>query len=319
MKTPDVSVRIITYNQRPFIERTIESVLAQETEYDYEIVVGEDCSTDGTAEIVREYGRRFPSKIRVLEAEENLGANQNDIRSRAACRGRYIALLDGDDYWTDPGKLQKQVRFLEENADFVMCFHNARVLDQVEGAERLFNDLERDEIGGGEMIDRWLISNSSLVYRNLGLEDPDFFHHTTMSDLALMLVLSEHGKIKYFPEVMSVYRIHERGLSTTGFQGIEHNEKSIELFRRLDAHLSFKYHGRFMRRIADYQLSTAVLHVYARRRRSAARCLWKALATDWSVLLRNSRHVMITLAGLVSPGAVLALRRRFGTSAPAAR
>ena len=101
---PKVSVRIVTYNHERFIGQAIDSVLMQTVNFPYEIVIGEDCSTDNTRRIVMDYRDRYPDKIRLLLHEQNVGQHANIMRTEAACRGRYMANLDGDDYWTDPCK-----------------------------------------------------------------------------------------------------------------------------------------------------------------------------------------------------------------------
>lgn len=116
-KSPLVSARIITYNHEPYIARAIEGVLMQETDFPIELVIGEDCSTDRTRDIVFEYQKKYPEIIRVVTSEHNVGSYQNGLRTTNACRGKYIAYCEGDDYWTDPLKLQKQVDFLEANPD----------------------------------------------------------------------------------------------------------------------------------------------------------------------------------------------------------
>ncbi|MFQ5536426.1 MAG: glycosyltransferase family 2 protein [Gemmatimonadota bacterium] len=307
--TPDISVRIITYNQVRFIRQTLESVLAQQTDYSYEIVIGDDCSTDGTSEIIDEYARRLPDVIRVLRPERNLGANLNDIRTRAACRGRYIAWLDGDDYWTDPHKLQKQVSFLESHPDFILAFHNALVRDEASGKQWLFNGDLPEEVTGKEVLEEWLVSNSSLVYRNPHRPDPDFFYGSTLTDLGVIMLLSDMGRLRYFPEVMSVYRLHPRSLSSVGFRGIRHNKKSVRLFRELDTALGFKYHAIFRRRIAQYTLSTGVLYAYEGHRALTLRYLCRALKADPRIAVSEPRYILIASLGVLSPGLLGALRR----------
>lgn len=117
-KKPLVSVWMITYNHEKFIAQAIDSVIMQKTNFDYEIVIGEDCSTDRTREIVLEYKAKHPDKFKLLLQEKNVGMMQNFIVTLKTCNGKYIALLEGDDYWTDPLKLQKQVDFLQANLVF---------------------------------------------------------------------------------------------------------------------------------------------------------------------------------------------------------
>jgi glycosyltransferase involved in cell wall biosynthesis len=120
-----VSVHMPAFNHGPYIAQALESVLAQQVPFDYEIVVGEDCSTDDTRAIAVDYARRFPDRIRLLLHERNLGIFENDQRILAACRGEYIAWLESDDYWTSPVKLHKQVALLDAHTEFSAVFHRA--------------------------------------------------------------------------------------------------------------------------------------------------------------------------------------------------
>jgi glycosyltransferase involved in cell wall biosynthesis len=120
---PLVSVAMITFNHRPYIERAVKCVLNQETDFNVELVIGEDCSTDGTRELVFDLQRRHPELIRIVTSEHNVGA-QNILRTERACRGKYLAYCEGDDFWSDPSKLAKQVAFLESRPDYVMVHSN---------------------------------------------------------------------------------------------------------------------------------------------------------------------------------------------------
>lgn len=122
---PLVSIHMTTYNHEGFIRQAIEGAVMQETDFEYEVIVGEDCSQDRTRDICFEYQQRFPNKIRVLWSETNLHSiNGNGRRCRARARGKYIAFCEGDDYWTDPKKLQKQVEYMEAHPGCAGCFHN---------------------------------------------------------------------------------------------------------------------------------------------------------------------------------------------------
>jgi glycosyltransferase involved in cell wall biosynthesis len=117
MQEPLVSVHMITYNHAPYIAQAIECVLAQKTNFPFELVIGEDCSTDGTREIVFDYAKRYPDIIRVITSEKNVGMHKNSFRTTQACQGKYIAYCEGDDYWHHPEKLQKQADYLEANPE----------------------------------------------------------------------------------------------------------------------------------------------------------------------------------------------------------
>lgn len=116
-QTPVLSVHMITYNHEPYIAQAIEGVLQQKTDFPFELIIGEDCSTDCTREIVLEYQKKYPAIIRVLISEGNVGASKNGRRVYAACRGKYIAYCEGDDFWHHPLKLKKQVEYLESHPD----------------------------------------------------------------------------------------------------------------------------------------------------------------------------------------------------------
>jgi len=122
-----LSVMMVTYNHERFIAQALKSVLSQRVNFDYEIVVGEDCSTDGTRDILMDFYHRFPDRIVPLLKNRNIGAMRNAEATFAACRGQYVALLEGDDYWTCENKLQKQVDFLDAHLDYAICCSRAQV------------------------------------------------------------------------------------------------------------------------------------------------------------------------------------------------
>ncbi len=124
---------MFTYNASKFIVEAMESVLAQQTSFPYEVVVLDDCSTDGTTEIVREYVRGFPRCVRVDVAERNRNDHLQFSQEVGRSRVEYIAMLDGDDYWTDPRKLQIQVDFLDSHPECAVCFHNVEVWSDASG------------------------------------------------------------------------------------------------------------------------------------------------------------------------------------------
>ena len=130
-QNPKVSVVMITYNHEKFLGQAIEGVLMQETGFPVELVIGEDCSTDGTRRIALEYATKYPNVGRVLQPVRNLGVSRNLAATLAACRGGYVAMCEGDDYWIHPDKLQKQVSFLDANPAYVMCCHRERVFYEV--------------------------------------------------------------------------------------------------------------------------------------------------------------------------------------------
>jgi glycosyltransferase involved in cell wall biosynthesis len=219
MPQPLLSVRIATYQHADFIRQCIDSVLSQETDFPFEIVIGEDFSTDGTREIVFGYADRYPEKIRVITADMNVGIKANGQRLRKACRGKYIALLEGDDHWCDPGKLQKQVDFLEANPDYALCYHDFTMLDAVTGATGPSPLSEYDRRDADAWIlqtcDIW-IQTLTICHRNVLHEMEPEHMHVLNGDNFWISLLGGFGKGKWMGDVIKpgVYRQHPGGIWT---------------------------------------------------------------------------------------------------------
>lgn len=211
---PVLSILCLTYNHERFLSQALDSFLAQCTNFNFEIVVGEDCSTDGTAAILADYAEKFPNIIKPLWSTVNLGMVGNMRRTQAACVGRYIAICEGDDYWTDPCKLQKQVDFLESNADYVLCFHDAFVLrgDVIDMRPQLGRRFRRNA-SASDLMGGWLISTLTVCYRNVLDSIPPEFDQVPLLDLCLWSLLGEHGKGAFLGEIKpAIYRVHNGGV-----------------------------------------------------------------------------------------------------------
>lgn len=212
---PVVSVQMITYNHEPYIRDAVEGVLMQETEFPIELVVAEDCSSDKTRQIVLDFQRRYPSVIRVLVSEDNVGPMRNSFRAGNACRGKYTALCDGDDYWTDSRKLQKQVCFLESNQEYSMCSHavDTVFLDGVEPRDPFVEPLKSATFE--EIVDRGrFIPTPSIVSRREALPElPVWFLNLRTGHLPYIYMVTQSGKNFHFDDVMAVKRRHPGGIT----------------------------------------------------------------------------------------------------------
>lgn len=213
MDAPMLSVCMMTYNHAPFIEQSIQGIINQQVDFKWEVIIAEDCSTDGTRAIVERYAQQYPDLIKVILQPKNVGAAQNFADLIAMPEGKYIAYLEGDDYWTDPHKLQKQVDFLEANPDFAICFHNTQVIYQDGSREpSLFNHNQKEVTTFEDIATLNYIRTVSCVYRNkLFSELPDWYYKQKIGDWTLHLLNAQHGKIKYLDDVMAVYRVHSGG------------------------------------------------------------------------------------------------------------
>jgi len=203
---------MITYNHEAYIAQAIEGVLMQKADFPVKLVISDDASTDRTLEICLDYERMHPGMLKVLRREGNLGMSKNFIDTLSHCKGEYVALCEGDDYWTDPQKLQKQVDFLGSNRDFTICFHNALIVhEQGDIAPHLSNATISEELGFDDILGRRFFMTASCVFRNgqFGELPPSLI----LFDWVLHLLNSKNGKIKYLPDVMAVYRKQEGGWS----------------------------------------------------------------------------------------------------------
>jgi predicted O-linked N-acetylglucosamine transferase (SPINDLY family)/glycosyltransferase involved in cell wall biosynthesis len=237
-----VSVLMITYNHERFIAQAIDSILMQEVDFDYEIVIGEDCSTDNTRQIVIDYQRKHPDKIRLLLPEQNIGMHQNSIDTYNACQGQYIAPLEGDDYWVSPCKLKKQVSFLDQNLDFAICCGNYLIVQEEDPITQTIALKNQASVSTIEnlLIGNFIQTGSVMYRRGLIKEFPTWFAEQGMGDWTFHILQAQYGKIKYIDEVLSAYRVHPGGVWSSKSKKYQLNE-TIKLFCNLKQYFDGKY------------------------------------------------------------------------------
>lgn len=246
---------MVTYNHEKYIKQAIESVIMQKTNFDYELVIGEDCSTDKTKEIVFGYKQKYPNIIKVLLNKENMGAGANFIQTLNVCKGRYIALLDGDDYWTDPHKLQKQVDFLDVNTDYNISSHNVYVMR--DGSK----DTSIEWLGQKQRHVSTLVdlltygsrgATCSLVFRSQCVNRlPKWYPSLPGGDWALQILCTTQSKLYYFSEIMGVYRTdhpdNALAVATRNARGERADtiglaaKNTLKIISVLDKHLHYRY------------------------------------------------------------------------------
>lgn len=220
MKRPLLSVCLLTYNHEKYIRQAIDSILAQEVDFTWQLIIADDCSTDGTQNILREYKQQYPERIHLILQKENVGPEENWLDLISYPKSKYLLYAEGDDYFTDTHKLQAQVDFLEAHPDFALCFHPVKVVYQdgskPEGifptpAER-FNKqvLRMDDLLLGNFI-----QTNSVVYRwqfnEVNIKDV-FPRGISPGDWYLHLLHAQTGKIGFIDKAMSVYRRHSAGI-----------------------------------------------------------------------------------------------------------
>jgi glycosyltransferase involved in cell wall biosynthesis len=253
MNDPLLSVCLITYNHSKYIKTAIDSVLMQNINFSWELIIADDFSTDGTREILAKYKEEHPYLIKLILQEKNVGAAQNWIDLITTPSSKYIAYFEGDDYWIDPNKLQKQVSFLEKNPGYSICFHDSLMLwDDKSKPPKYFCPPDQKETSTiHDLINTWFVPSSSIVFRSKYLEPlPDWFRSIHNGDYALLLLLADKGEIKYFNEIMSIYRKGESAMSAgIGKNFILIDNKLIQLLTVFNDFSEFKYDSLIKKKI----------------------------------------------------------------------
>ncbi len=238
-----VSALIVTYNHEPYIAHAIEGALMQETDFDFEIVISEDCSTDGTRAIVEEYEARYPDRIRVFYSPTNLGGVRNFVDTYRECRGEYVALLEGDDYWTAPEKLQRQVAFLDRHPACSMCAHG--LIEVYEDGSRppmAWTASEQKEVSTLEdLIRHNFVYWGSAMLRKEAFDDyPEWVYDAPFGDHPLWIQVAQRGDVGFIDRFYGVYRIHPTGLWSRADPAVR-TAAVIEFYERLRRELGPAY------------------------------------------------------------------------------
>ena len=211
-----ISVCMITYGHEAYIQKAIEGVLMQIVDFEIELIVADDCSPDQTSEIVKSIQNNHKNGewIKYTKHKKNMGMMPNFIWALEQCKGKYIALCEGDDYWTDPLKLQKQVVHLEENLGINICFHKADIKKTGLNLHTIPKPFHKQAFNYIELLKYYnFITTASVVFRKpINFELPKWFETVPFGDLALYKIIARDSQIQCIDEVMSVYRIHEKGV-----------------------------------------------------------------------------------------------------------
>jgi glycosyltransferase involved in cell wall biosynthesis len=241
MSAPLLSVCVQTYQHQPFIKRCLESILMQETNFLFEIIIGEDESSDGTREICCEFANKYPNKIRlflrsrkdVIYINKKPTGRFNFLQNMKSAKGKYIALIDGDDYWVDKHKLQEQVTFLENNPNFSLCFTNVSLVNKTDDiiVKSLLN-YQVDTFIHETFVAKISPPTLTTIFRTdaLPLNFPDEFNEITNADMFLKAIISQEGSIKFINKVTGTKCLHGAGIyaGTSSFQKEENKLKTYQ-------------------------------------------------------------------------------------------
>lgn len=303
---------MITYNHEKFIEQAVESVMMQETNFPYELVISDDCSPDRTREIVIAFQQKYPDRIRLLLPEQNLGAKQNWTRNLLACDGEFIAMLEGDDYWTSPHKLQRQVDFLAASPDCSACFTLTQVRSESHAASESFipaKSVPARKFSTEDFLERNSIATCSLVLRNVMSElDLRPFASLKMGDWPMNILLSLRGPIGYLPELMAAYRQHAGGIWTQ-MQEVARLEAVLRLYEALLPVLPARFAPQITGRIIKSHQLVALEHLRQGQKRASFSSTWRSLlaipwpnVTGYAWYLKRSAILFLGTLGMSPSG-----------------
>ncbi|HEY2343288.1 MAG TPA: glycosyltransferase [Chthoniobacteraceae bacterium] len=327
-ETPLVTVSLITYNHAPYIEQAIRSVLAQRTNFPFELLIGDDESTDGTREIVQRFAAENPDRIRLLLHSKSNNVdyrgrptgNNNFAQNIRSARGKYIANLDGDDYWTHRDKLQRQVDFLEKHSEYAVCFHRNAVVDEHDARLDVPSSIPvaKQTYVLAEYLELQFLPWTCTLLSRRGLfgEFPDWYLQSPVGDFPVNVMNALHGDFGFIDAEMAAYRIHPGGFWSMGLKREEWVEKSRAqqerqalrwkdlgmLYYFLDGYLGTAYRPIIRRKIAEFATSEAGCYRSLGDNRAMRKSLWKAAVAQAEISPRKAlRCVRLLIDNLIHP------------------
>ena len=272
-----ISIVVTTYNHEKYIAQCLDSILMQQTSFPFEIILGEDKSSDTTREICKQYAKQYPDKIKlflrsrkdVIYINGNATGRFNFLENVKAAKGKYIALCEGDDYWTDPLKLQKQVDLLENKTNLIACHHWQKIAVEKEGA---FIEKDAPKNGHGYFAEKVAtvkhifnnqvrVKTRTLMFRNIINAQffPSWIYKVAFGDVPLSYLLGQHGDFGFIDEEMAVYRQTNVGVSTAGLKElgaqkfrVQHMKNWIEIWDYADKLYKHKYHKEASKTVSSF-------------------------------------------------------------------
>jgi glycosyltransferase involved in cell wall biosynthesis len=278
---PRVSVLVTAYQHEQYIARALEGVLEQRG-VDFELLVGDDASTDGTREVIARFADAHPDLIRTFLPERNLGQGGSAIFAAllARARGELVAGLDGDDFWTSPDKLRRQVAHMDAHPRCAMCFHDV-LRHHEDGSrpdERFTGTLPTRPLGVPDLLEGFQIGSCAPLFRRAAIHPlPAWYFDLPWGDAPLYVIAATHGTIDYLSEVMGVYRIHGDGM----YRGLP-RVQTLELQAAYYEHLRVppEHEAQLRRRLADTWVKLGLEHDRLGHREAARDCLAKSLRVE---------------------------------------
>jgi hypothetical protein len=308
-RPPRVSVLIMAYNHEAFITMAVGSVLMQAGDFDWEILIGEDGSKDQTPEILQRLAAQHPDKIRLFVSPQNLGMSRNFQNLFEQARGEYIAILEGDDFWTAADKLHRQVEFLEQRTDCALCYHPVQVINETDRKcpeifpEGPVRDLRLEDL----LLKNSIPTCSVLFRRKLLTEFPEWLSRLPMIDWPLFLMILEGGRAGCLEETMAAYRIHGAG----AWSQKAYPERSRAIVQMLDCvrqRLPRRYRRKARAGISRTHHELALFYEKENHLREALRSSWDAVKScPWAGHTHKVHWLRLWLKNLMARCAPLLL------------
>ncbi len=238
---PKVSVIMLAYNHGKYIAEAIESVVKQKTDFPFELIIGEDYSTDNTLEIIKKYQEKYKN-IQLITDEKNVGIIANELRVMQQCQGKYIAFCEADDFWVDENRLQKQVDFLDKNEDFGLVHADVNHWEQAKNKlENALNKSNKIQIPSGNIFEFLMLPSHSIktmtvclrkdLLEKYYLQDQEIMRQEwKLIDISIWLMIAKHSKIYYFDEVFATYRLLNESMSRS-----KNKQKMYEFHQKIIA------------------------------------------------------------------------------------
>lgn len=265
MKNKILTIFCLTYNHEKFIRKTLEGFVNQKTNFDYNIIIHDDASTDRTQVIINEFVKKYPQKFIIIFQKENQYSKGINIINKfilPIINSKYIAICEGDDYWCDENKIQLQVEYMENNPNCSLCVHNTLLINENgTSLKKTFNDIGKStNISVEEIILKSICQTSSYVYRSQFKNLPENFQVPGVGDYPLRLWLALHGYVYYIDKIMSCYRCGAINSWSTRVRSskdrlIKHNLNMINFHNIVNKYTNYRYDRAIQIKIAMYEYS----------------------------------------------------------------
>ncbi len=304
-----LAVMLKAFDHEPFIAQALDSALAQRTTFPFEIVVGEDRSSDRTRAIAARYARAEPRRVRLLDRPTRVGMVRNTMDLYAASDAEYLAWLDGDDYWTSPDKLQKQVEWLDRHPAHTLCFHEAEQIDEAGRTTGWSLAVPgKEDYGIEDLLVRPPGFTSTCVYRRVLRTFPDWFAGLPFCDWPLQVLHAAEGRAGWLPDVMAVYRVRDSAARTLGYDPSSGMTRAefwapwhARVYEILNRHFDFRYDRVIRTELARVSREGQALRRLAPEHSPATRWVWGRLRRR-PALARAVVAVAGRLAGVLRGG-----------------